>query len=48
VLHLALPILGNHGLFLGLAIFMLLRALSLLFYFRNIETVIRNREFSDT
>jgi len=47
VLQLTLPLLGNHGLFLALAFFMVLRALSLLFYFRNIEIVIRNREITD-
>ncbi len=48
VLHFVLPLLGNHGLFLALAIFMVLRALSLLFYFRDIEAVIRQREFSSS
>jgi MATE family multidrug resistance protein len=47
LLQLVLPLLGNHGLFLGLVFFMVLRALSLLFYFRDIEAVIRNREFVD-
>ena len=37
VLQLSIPWLGNHGLFLGLMFFMLLRALSLLFYFPGIE-----------
>ncbi|RLC56407.1 MAG: MATE family efflux transporter, partial [Chloroflexi bacterium] len=40
ILQLTIPLLGNHGLFLGLAIFMLLRALTLLFYYRGIETAI--------
>lgn len=37
LLQLTIPLLGNHGLFLGLAIFMLIRAASLLFYFPGIE-----------
>ena len=41
VLQLSIPLLGNHGLFLGLAFFMLIRALTLLFYFRGIETAIQ-------
>ena len=41
VLQLTIPLLGNHGLFLGLAFFMLIRALTLLFYFRGIETAIQ-------
>ncbi len=44
VLQLTIPWLGNHGLFLGLAFFMLIRAASLLFYLRGIETAIRNSE----
>jgi hypothetical protein len=40
VLQLAIPLLGNHGLFLGLAFFMLMRAVSLLFYYRGIEAAI--------
>jgi len=40
LLQLTIPMFGNHGLFLGLAIFMLIRALSLLFYFRGIEAAI--------
>ena len=42
LLHFTLPAFGNHGLFLGLSAFMLIRALSLLFYFRGIETAIQN------
>lgn len=44
VLQLTIPWLGNHGLFLGLAFFMLMRAASLLFYLRGIETAIRSSE----
>ncbi|MDH3220388.1 MAG: MATE family efflux transporter [Gammaproteobacteria bacterium] len=33
-----IPAFGNHGLYLGLAVFMLLRALSLLFYYPRIES----------
>ena len=49
ILYLALlqwtiPAMGNHGLFLGLSIFMLIRALSLLFYYRGIEAVILKNE----
>jgi MATE family multidrug resistance protein len=40
LLQLTIPMFGNHGLFLGLAIFMLIRAVSLLFYFRGIEAAI--------
>jgi MATE family multidrug resistance protein len=40
-LQFTIPVLGNHGLFLGLAFFMLIRAASLLFYFRGIEIAIR-------
>ena len=36
-----IPAYGNHGLFLGLAVFMLIRALSLVFYFPGIEAAIR-------
>ena len=36
-----IPAYGNHGLFLGLAVFMLIRALSLVFYFPGIERAIR-------
>jgi MATE family multidrug resistance protein len=41
LLQLTIPMFGNHGLFLGLAIFMLIRAVSLLFYFPGIEAAIR-------
>ena len=41
LLQLTIPLFGNHGLFLGLAFFMLLRAASLLFYFPAIEAAIR-------
>ncbi|MBT8131580.1 MAG: MATE family efflux transporter, partial [Gammaproteobacteria bacterium] len=41
LLQLLLPVYGNHGLFFGLAIFMLIRAFSLLFYFPGIEAAIR-------
>jgi MATE family multidrug resistance protein len=40
LLQLTIPMFGNHGLFLGLAVFMLIRALSLLFYFPAIEAAI--------
>ena len=40
MLQLTIPLLGNHGLFLGLAFFMLFRALTMLFYYRGIETAI--------
>jgi MATE family multidrug resistance protein len=43
VLQLTIPLLGNHGLFLGLAFFMIFRALTLLFYYRGIETTIQSR-----
>jgi MATE family multidrug resistance protein len=43
LLQVTVPLLGNHGLFLGLTFFMLIRALSLLFYFADIETVMRNK-----
>jgi len=48
ILQLTIPLLGNHGLFLGLAIFMLLRALTLLFYYRGIETAIPTNVGIDT
>ena len=41
LLQLTIPLFGNHGLFLGLAFFMLIRAASLLFYFPAIEAAIR-------
>ena len=37
LLQVTIPLFGNHGLFLGLAVFMLIRAASLLFYFPGIE-----------
>ncbi len=41
LLQWTIPAFGNHGLFLGLAVFMLIRALSLLFYLPGIEAAIR-------
>ena len=41
LLQLTIPMFGNHGLFFGLAFFMLIRALSLLFYFPGIEAAMR-------
>ncbi len=41
LLQLTISLFGNHGLFLGLAIFMLLRAASLLFYFPAIEAAMQ-------
>ena len=38
-----IPSLGNHGLFLGLTFLMLIRALSLLFYFPGVEAAIISR-----
>ncbi len=40
LLQWTIPAFGNHGLFLGLMLFMLIRAISLLFYYRGIETAI--------
>jgi MATE family multidrug resistance protein len=40
LLQLTIPMFGNHGLFLGLAVFMLIRAVTLLFYFPAIEAAI--------
>ncbi|MEM7563537.1 MAG: MATE family efflux transporter [Pseudomonadota bacterium] len=37
VVQLSLPVLGNHGLFLSLILFMVMRAVTLLFHYRNIE-----------
>ena len=48
LLQLTIPAFGNHGLFLGLLAFMLLRALTLLFYFRGIEAVMRNEAVMDS
>ena len=39
----SLPTLGNHGLFLGLLVFMLLRAATLLFYYPGIEAAMAVR-----
>ncbi|MBT8433358.1 MAG: MATE family efflux transporter [Gammaproteobacteria bacterium] len=47
LLQLTIPMFGNHGLFLGLAFFMLIRALSLLFYFPGIEAAIREVRVPD-
>ena len=47
LLQLTIPLFGNHGLFLGLACFMLIRAVSLLFYFPGIEAAIRQSSESD-
>ena len=44
LLQVTVPWLNNHGLFLGLVFFMLLRAASLLFYFRGIESAIHTPE----
>jgi len=43
VLQLTIPLWGNHGLFLGLAFFMIIRAVTLLFYYRGIETSIQTK-----
>ena len=43
VMPLSIAWLGNHGLFLGLMYFMLIRALSLLFYYRRIEVAMLSR-----
>ncbi len=47
LLQLTIPMFGNHGLFFGLAFFVLIRALSLLFYFPGIEAAIRQASVSD-
>ena len=47
LLQLTIPMFGNHGLFFGLAFFMLIRALSLLFYFPGIEAAIRETSVPD-
>jgi MATE family multidrug resistance protein len=44
ILQVTIPLFGNHGLFLGLALFMLIRAASLLFYFSGIEAAIRETD----
>ena len=41
LLQVTIPAFGNHGLYLGLSIFMLLRAATLLFYFPAIVRVVR-------
>ena len=47
LLQLTIPMYGNHGLFFGLAFFMLIRALTLLFYFPGIEAAIRQVRVPD-
>ena len=47
LLQLVIPMLGNHGLYLGLAFFMVIRALSLLFYFPGIEAAIQAASETD-
>ena len=42
LLQLLIPWYGNHGLFLGLMLFMLIRAGTLLFYFPRIDAAIRD------
>ena len=37
LLQVLVPVYGNHGLFMGLLAFMLIRAVTLLFYFPRIE-----------
>lgn len=44
LMQLTIPAFGNHGLFLGLALFMLIRAASLLYYFRGVEAAISHRQ----
>ncbi len=44
LLQWTIPAFGNHGLFLGLMFFMIIRALSLLFYFPGIEAAIQSDE----
>jgi Na+-driven multidrug efflux pump len=46
-MQLTIPLFGNHGLFLGLAVFMLIRAVTLLFYFPAIEAAIHASDESD-
>ena len=43
LLQVTIPALGNHGLFLGLTFFMVVRALSLIFYFPAIEAAIKSK-----
>jgi len=47
ILQFTIPLLGNHGLFLGLSLFMLIRAATLLFYFPGIDTAMQERQESD-
>lgn len=47
LLQFIIPVMGNHGLFLGLAFFMVIRALSLLFYFPGIETAMQTASETD-
>jgi len=47
LLQWTIPSMGNHGLFFGLTVFMLIRALSLLFYYRGIEAAIFENELSE-
>jgi MATE family multidrug resistance protein len=42
LLYWLIPAYGNHGLFLGMTLFMLIRALTLLFYFPAIDAAIRD------
>jgi len=44
LLQITIPAWGNHGLFLGLALFMLIRAVSLLYYYPGIEAAIEVRK----
>lgn len=44
LLQLLIPWWGNHGLFLGLCVFMVIRALSLYYYYPAIEATLVNRE----
>ena len=44
ILQITIPAWGNHGLFLGLALFMLIRAVSLLYYYPGIEAAIEVRK----
>ena len=48
LLYLLLPLWGNHGLFLSLLIFMLLRALSLLCYFPRIQAEVKIKDRADS
>jgi MATE family multidrug resistance protein len=47
LLQLIIPSFGNHGLFFGLAFFMVIRAASLLFYFPGIEAAMRKSSEAD-